>query len=378
MRLSSLFEFRLIRNIPKPSVSVIFCVLFFVLLRIALASHFQVSLHDLNGAVEEFVLQEQGEQPKHPAILVGGSSRNGMGIHMDVLEQRTGIPAGKVSCSAARPDFTFNALNHFEKECQNVKLVMIDVTPPVRTIDASSRAQGEIFIQEIRRKFWSQDAARKENPIKHYFVNLTERRPYVELYRKWKDLGKNEIYRFEDKWHQPAYRKGAERKQDELKKARETARKGKFCQNEEWADAEPPRKAYQELFDYIEDCHQRGIHIVFNATPRWYGTPCITQSDITLDSSDHFHKFLAEVDQRPNCTVIACGYFEEIDPHAQDEDYLFDSMHMTEDGAMLYTNWLVDRLLENSETAALFQKIPKTLPELSNPQPLYGSQAADE
>ena len=61
--------------------------------------------------------------------------------------------------------------------------------------------------------------------------------------------------------------------------------------------------------------------------------------------------------------LIVCHDFEEITNEGTAEDYLFDSGHMTRQGAIIYTNWLVDRLQESSKTACLFPvllKMPKT------------------
>jgi hypothetical protein len=98
-------------------------------------------------------------------------------------------------------------------------------------------------------------------------------------------------------------------------------------------------------------CRSRKIFVVVVVTPEWYGQLNFTQKDLEIPTKDPYLSLLQDLNKRPDCSVIICRDFEEITNEGTDEDYLFDYGHMTRKGAILYTNWLVDRLIESPKTA---------------------------
>ncbi|MDR0522096.1 MAG: hypothetical protein LBH00_09630 [Planctomycetaceae bacterium] len=105
------------------------------------------------------------------------------------------------------------------------------------------------------------------------------------------------------------------------------------------------------LFRLLDLCREHGIFVVAVVTPKWYGQSDYTQSSLREKTDDPYIRVLQEIDKRPDCAVILSRDFEEITSEGSDEDYLFDYGHMTEEGAKVYTNWLMDRLMEMPKTA---------------------------
>jgi hypothetical protein len=102
-------------------------------------------------------------------------------------------------------------------------------------------------------------------------------------------------------------------------------------------------------------CRNQNIFVVVCVTPQWYGQLNFTQQDIEKPTDDVYLSLLKGLNERPDCAVIICRDFEEITNEGTDEDYLFDFGHMTRKGAILYTNWLIDRLQEIPKTAEVMR-----------------------
>ena len=105
------------------------------------------------------------------------------------------------------------------------------------------------------------------------------------------------------------------------------------------ADMRPiPRETVEAFLDF---CRTHGIFVVFNIAPVWRGS-----------EQYYCEKYLAyfdELNARPDCMVIHTPNFDSIDPNCEDESCLFDNGHMTEYGATVYTNWLVDQMLNSAK-----------------------------
>jgi hypothetical protein len=99
-----------------------------------------------------------------------------------------------------------------------------------------------------------------------------------------------------------------------------------------------------------------------------YGHRYFSQTDLEIPTEEPYLLLLQELNKRPDCAVIICRDFEEITNEGTDEDYLFDTGHMTLQGATLYTNWFVDRLLESPKTAEwIRQTFGESVPAMINP-----------
>ena len=90
--------------------------------------------------------------------------------------------------------------------------------------------------------------------------------------------------------------------------------------------------------------------------PQWYGQLHFTQNDLIVPTESPYLAFLQDLNKRPDCSVIICRDFEEITNEGTDEDYLFDYGHMTRKGAIVFTNWLADRLSEIPKAAQAIQQ----------------------
>jgi len=98
---------------------------------------------------------------------------------------------------------------------------------------------------------------------------------------------------------------------------------------------------------------------VICVAPQWYGQLNFTQQDIEKPTDEPYLALLRKLNERPDCTVIICRDFEEITNEGTDEDYLLDIGHMTRKGAIVYTNWLVDRLMETPKVAGRLPAMPR-------------------
>ncbi|MDR3233468.1 MAG: hypothetical protein LBT46_07385 [Planctomycetaceae bacterium] len=137
---------------------------------------------------------------------------------------------------------------------------------------------------------------------------------------------------------------------DEVRKNRSEFCGVCFC------DKNPEEITYSEhqiaaVHGLMDLCRQRGIFVVICITPEWYGQLNLTQHNLQKTSDDRYIQLLQELNRRPDSSVIICRDFAEITNEGTDEDYLFDFGHMTEKGAKVYTNWLVDQLLKSPKTA---------------------------
>lgn len=131
------------------------------------------------------------------------------------------------------------------------------------------------------------------------------------------------------------------------------------------AQAPPPPIVEHEIKDWrVEDiyrlldlCKNRDIFLVISVLPQWYGGLNVLQKDLENTSDDPYLTLLQDLNRQSNCTVVICRDFEEITNAGTDEDYLFDYGHMTRKGAVVYTNWLVDRLFDEPKTADLIHRL---------------------
>ena len=66
-----------------------------------------------------------------------------------------------------------------------------------------------------------------------------------------------------------------------------------------------------------------------------------------------------ELERTPNCAVTDLRTFHEIMPGVNDADMLFDSIHMTKQGATVYTNWLTEQMLKDPKIVAAMRTLHK-------------------
>ena len=131
--MSNPFDFRLLRSLPRPKWSLLFCVLTFC----ALANLYWSGspgttlekAEKLGSDFYVFLCTERSEHPKHPQILLAGSSLCAMGFHIDELEKRTDMPAAKIALGAASPTDMLDILECFPNECQYAKMIFLELAP---------------------------------------------------------------------------------------------------------------------------------------------------------------------------------------------------------------------------------------------------------
>jgi len=340
---------------------------FFAALCLLHVKNYYYTAGGLDGSLEEFLIREQGTDPKRPMILVGGSSRNGMAIHIEELERRTGVACSKVSCSAGHLSETFGLIKRFQRECDNVKIVIADVnTANFRVADFNNFRE-----VHLRRKLLF------EQPTDFLMFlqtlqsgNLAECFPRISLATMWNFYCKikwlaeeRELPYFESRWFSEKFKKGTEVDRITLKQESELA-----LQKNPNLDPQPFLRDYrvdegdiQFVHEFVMYCREHGIFVVLNISPEWYGRLTITQNDLGRFPENEYLSLLAKLDQMSNCKVIVCRNFQEITSDGTDEDYLFDKWHMTEPGANLYTNWLADQMLKSPKIISVLnlEAVPK-------------------
>ena len=357
-----MFDFRLLRSLPKPKLSMLFCVLTFCCLACSYWHWFAPrpagTPQDLNGAVHEFLCCEWSEHPKHPQVLLAGSSLCGMGFHVEELEKRMGMPAAKIALDGGSTKDMFDILECYPNECKYANIVFLEHAP--ERLKAEQRVERERFFDDIRgvRNFdmYSDILMRSSMP---YFIQ-----------QKRKDMNPDGFDFFETIWDNPKYRARKEAEKIPLRQQAEQARENRknsvtenlplmFRITESKDRATYRQEQFEAVHRLLDLCRNRNVFVVVCITPQWYGQLNFTQHDLEIPTEEPYLLLLQDINKRPDCSVIICRDFEEITDEGTDEDYLFDYGHMTRQGAIVYTNWLADRLEETPKIAdAIRQRRP--------------------
>jgi hypothetical protein len=203
-----------------------------------------------------------------------------------------------------------------------------------------------------------------------YFIKLCEKRlKHFTRHTQSHDYAEKSLVGFfEANWDNPKVKAGTESGKIVLRQRAEQTRKNRANLISEKSAAKSPRERFQEdqtvyeesQFDavcrLVDLCRSRHIFVVICVPPQWYGQLNFTQKDLEQPTDEPYLVLLRELNERHDCTVIICRDFEEITNEGTDEDYLIDGGHMTRKGAIVYTNWLVDRLMAMPKAAEAMQE----------------------
>jgi hypothetical protein len=314
-------------------------------------------------------MQEQGESPKRPQIILAGSSLAGMGFHIETLERTSHLTASKVSVSGTQASHMLRILENFPNETASAKWLFLELAPDRVGLNASRNNRNTSL--SSNRVFSHSGKGRQGFSV--YSLHdtiLTNRVSLAFLHKSGKkSLAKDKTKLFarlsdEYYWNDTGYRQSKLKERLSLSSRAEQVKRARakdgdvnmrqFTDTDKMAEIVPHKvdeTEVQSVYDIAALCRERGIFFVICITPQWYGQLNFTQHDLQKPSDDRYIQLLQELNRRPDCSVIICRDFEEITNEGTDEDYLFDYGHMTETGAKVYTNWLVDQLLESPKTA---------------------------
>jgi hypothetical protein len=359
-----MFDFRLAKSLPRPCGSLFFCLLFFGGLCIPyLRNVEEVGLSLSHGSLYDFIIQERSETPKHPSVILSGSSLSGMGFHTHLIEEQLQQPVGKISLDASTVCDVLGILECYEQELSNTKILFLELAP------ARLRREQESFLKEffgnpffnpyIQEKWtiaslqnflsssrYSAFAIIRSSVIIYKMHHTKHLEHFQESWYRNEQSIKNESERVH-MLRQPLKQNAVKIRQ--LRKERGDALQGRPLSLH---PADSGKNTYKDghfvaLDNLLKFCCERGIFVVVCVTPHWYGQ-LFTQQDLEKPSQDRYIQLLQEIQKRPDCEVIICRDFEEITGEQDtDEQYLFDYGHMREEGAKVYSNWLIDRLMQS-------------------------------
>ena len=355
-----MFDFSLLCSLPRPKWSSFFCVLIFCgLTGVYWLAHETLIPQEIEGgALLDFLRDTRGNNPKQPQILVGGSSENGHGFHIEELERRTGMSAAKIMLDGGRPINSLYVLECYPNETRHASMLMLDLAPTMTARPSE--------YDDVRRKYFNRLRGVESFNIFTDFPPRSSVRNLLRFYgaqlRAYRRMQTNSYHFYEKRgWeglHVPEMHKQSLRQQAKL--VRENREKLLPGDQLPIVKHKITDKCIEDVNQILDLCRSRKIFVVVVVIPQWYGQLNFTQADLNNPTEDPYLSFLQEVNERPDCTVIICRDFEEITSEGTDEDYLMDYGHLTRKGAILYTNWLVDRLLEEPKTAELIRQCQST------------------
>jgi hypothetical protein len=351
-----MLDYQFFHSLPRPKWSTFFCVLSFCCLAsLYLYVRSEITTKDLGGQLHLFLQAEHGEHPKHPPILIAGSSLS-IGFHTKELERRLGLSASTIGMRGGTPLDTLSILECYPDECQYARLLFLELAPEQLTTEQDA----------MRKQFFDKIRGVKNTET---LIGYLKRSSVPYCIRSINNFAKGWIR--SQRWFGTVLSKKQEQWRVQLRRQAEQVRKNR---TELRPDNLPltlrmtQRKdgnVYKSdqidaVYQLADLCRSQNIFLVICVTPRWYGQLNFTQEDIEGPTEDMYLSMMRELNQRPDCSVIIAQDFEQITngstSEGTDEDYLTDYGHMNQKGAMLYTNWLVDRLLEMPKTAAAIRQ----------------------
>lgn len=350
------FDLRLLRHLPRPSLSFIFATALSTLFAACYISHIispysPYNLYYIGNGMQAFLYEQNRDNGPAPEILVAGSSRNGMAVHMSELEKRTKMTSGKITFDGGTPLDFLNATKIYTEECRNARLVIIDAFADhcgVWHVEGNGQRGPNMKRREIMTSLCDKASVRSFSDTWKKWGVYAFRQNFWDLLKYIKDSeydSKNEkVVRLHhlgwDKEEEIRVLMTEERQAINQKVIRTRELSPIFLEEEKRA---------------IEELLEQNFVVVLNITPFWSGLMDFTQDDLENPGEDEYLRLLSKWNRHPNCLVVICRDFKEITSEGKDEDYLFDYGHMTREGAILYTNWLVDRMLESPKTATILK-----------------------
>ncbi|MGL4943646.1 MAG: hypothetical protein ACRC46_10695 [Thermoguttaceae bacterium] len=371
-RLTSPFALETLRGVPMPTFAAIFAVVLLAGMSWWWCGGFTkdaaANASKSDGALMSFLDRER-QRGVRPSIIIAGSSVNGMSIYRDLLEARLDESVGKTTIVGGGVWECERILKKYQHDTQNVKIVYLDLRmicqgtavgcingdvfrslydfSDIRDLRLyeSLHKKGvvpesrlELFINEAFPYRVSFRSLKKSQKLRHEYVDYLEHfwtdTEYVESYKTIQnDLT---CYTADVMWETKDVRTQSHIKQH-LSSCSQYS-----IEMESWT------------WDFVQYCEGRGIFVVFNVPPCWRTLsqlPDPNDPNLTIDQKKYLALF-DKLDAHTNCRVIVLKDFQSIIPDAVDAEYLFDTHHMTKNGATVYTHWLADQTLRDEKICA--------------------------
>ena len=384
------FSFSTLKELPRPTLPFLLTPVFFVLLYV-MSGFLEncIPVPPLDGSIGPFLYNERPTEPRKCRVLILGSSANGLGLSKTQLQDNLEIPVGKATVDGCWLWEAERILKKYPKETQYVKLVFLDfrssllgndihefkfqngntfkyLGDPFDSSPDNVRIMNKLEISQQRSKTGG-DALIS---LSFFDQMLPTKIPVSALWdqRRFKDD-------HETCWNNENYKNGKIELQDQLETKTQSvltipeteAYMRKYSQNTEEA-----------LWNFVLYCQSRDIFVVLNITPSWHNNyPYFMPEAKNLGEPEKcFVDLCQRLNEHPNCKVLYLRDFHEIVPDTVGREYMFDNIHMTQKGAMTYTNWVTEQIFGDAKILAAIYP-PETCQEiLAKHNPLMQNKVA--
>ncbi|MDR3110489.1 MAG: hypothetical protein LBU65_12525 [Planctomycetaceae bacterium] len=349
LRRWSPFAFGTLKEVPLPNLSLIFALFFFLILVAGLVVDKSspvsaVLLRDLeSGEIQKFVQTERSKNPKHPQIVVAGSSML-MGIHTNELQKRTGMNVAKMMLLGGNVTEVHKLMQMFSEELSSAKVFFLELAP-----ERLGLRNGAGYVRPALKRYcdWNEKSDILFHPPRISVADLFKNKKHITLEDRWLDPNDRARWKLDvDIVTIPP-----------VGTSKEWCGKPDDVDNYHAYHGENDPQQFQAVHNILKLCRERAMFLVVFVTPQWYGQLNLSQHDLEIPPVNDYIALLQELKRQPNCEVVVCDDFTDITSEGTDADYLFDYGHMTEKGAKVYTNWLIERLLEKPKFTTVLRSL---------------------
>lgn len=342
------FAFETLEEIPWPTWTVPVTLLFFCLIWRGYAKNIDSS-YLISSELAYYVHRERGDSPLKPEMVVLGSSLPGMAIHSNTLSQKFNCRVAKICMGVCSIRESANILKKYEDVFQNCKVLLVEFSQISVCHDKREPLKKRFhFLKktfDLRYSYMGLPLADRLLPMRH---SLKEIRAAQDKINSCNKLGHEAIWH--DKRYHAINKKYVDNIQTNIERYRENAKKGN-PNTRIWDLAPELCQEAQELIDY---CKTKGIFVVFFVTPM----ETLASTPIKAGLPETYYQYFATLtalQNRPDCMVSVASNFSDImspRDYSKEPALTFDSIHMTEEGATIYTNWLANQIQKNPSVMA--------------------------
>ncbi|MGL6227149.1 MAG: hypothetical protein ACRC10_11070 [Thermoguttaceae bacterium] len=256
-------------------------------------------------------------------------------------------------------------MRRYQESCQNVRLVIVDFDHVGATFEAQINRKRLQLLERLGNISGHFETLNTES-LGRYRYPVHQIKAF--LYDALKGTKKTE--RYYEQWQlDKGFLQGALSEREELAQNWDRIQSGQEPNiPPEKLEASRQRIPRENVNNFLQYCEERSIFVVFNLPPKWHGTE--------RAYCDEYEAYFSELNSLPHCLVIRSPNFDIINDSVRDEECFIDHFHMTEYGAKVYTNWLVDQMLQSPKVAAhLEQKKGQQVEQVSKTKEQVGSMS---
>ena len=384
------FSFSTLKELPRPTLAFLLTPLFFILFHGMMETLIDCKpVPPIKGDLGAFLYNERPSNPRKCEVLILGSSANGLGLYKDLFQEKLGVPVGKVAVSDCWLWEADRILKKYPEETQHAKLVFLDFRSHLMATDLHEFKfqNGNTFLglgDPLDSSPENIKIMTALNVIKPNQNNVLTPLSFMDYLLPTK-TSVTTLFSFnenlyldyhEPRWNDKKYRQRRQRDQDELE---EKTRNISGPPETEASMAKYSQETEKALWNFIEYCQSRGIFVVLNITPSWYGNyPYhMPEAENLGEPEKRFVDLCRRLNEHPNCRLLYLRDFHEIDPDAIDREYMFDYIHMTKKGATVYTNWVTEQIFNDRKIMAAIYPSKKCERILAQRKSQTPSKASD-